>query len=842
MTEQEDKGTNKMRYKKFTVKKSENPYTQKDEVVYKKFRGASGNINPNNEKITYIGYKGASGNFSLTMSTRKAQSLQTANFLNQRGFIPSCSVHNSLNQAEKEEFMNICKIPKSYDDSQSNQIYQAMQDYSKDKSKIKNEEFKEEKTKIEINEPTVLMSKDKSNDREFSEKSRDDRGRFIQRYMSEDINLYIKLFMKFGRYMAIAEELKRLGIKTPDPEWIAELIKRHFQENYEEKIWEKEYDNFIKKYSRPAVIFTEKENQFIWGLFYDQIKNMNFNVETILGNENVEKNIRSQLYLTLTDKRKELIKLYGNIINYILDWDRKLSFTEISLELKKEFDYTEKHLIKIINTIANFFARTKNFDIKSRFYDITFSDEEEAFFKRENLDINKLNSKWEWVSSRPDLASKYYKEIIYQQLNRIPSEAELLELGYRGFLGALKKIGKSIEDLREDAQISGSAGYRIKQEPYKYEIVAFLKQLYQTEPWKIQDYGNISKREEQVINSILDKILNNILTIHSNTFTGENYRFYPNSELFLKQIIKAVPLILSNDEQYNHITTYKQIYHIVYNAFGTTNVNFSNYLKLFLGNKNQLIAFQQRLTLLPEKPFISSNPTVAPINRLKELKIPERFPKLFSYLVQIKEKGIPNYVMLSSRFQPRVSQFKISGYKESSIRLKIVNSLKINGHIQEISYGDIIKKNGVDPYIFELINNCQISKYVFSDLEKGGFPSHNAVAERLLDIYKISLGIEIPFWKSLGLGLYLLGHVDLLQIWDGILSIIDYKPEKSFFRFLPQVCIYGRLVKEMFLIKDVWCVLFNRFKGWVFKPEILLNELRSLLIKYGIKRTWERYI
>ncbi len=122
MTEQEDKDKEEIRYKKFSVKKSEKPDTQNDEITYKKFKGASGNVNRNNEEITYKRFQGGSGNISPTTLTRTTQNSQPANVLNPRGFIGSCSAPNSLSQAEKNEIMNICKMTKFYDDSQYSEI------------------------------------------------------------------------------------------------------------------------------------------------------------------------------------------------------------------------------------------------------------------------------------------------------------------------------------------------------------------------------------------------------------------------------------------------------------------------------------------------------------------------------------------------------------------------------------------------------------------------------------------------------------------------------------------------------------------------------------------------
>lgn len=73
-------------------------------------------------------------------------------------------------------------------------------------------------------------------------------------------------------------------------------------------------------------------------------------------------------------------------------------------------------------------------------------------------------------------------------------------------------------------------------------------------------------------------------------------------------------------------------------------------------------------------------------------------------------------------------------------------------------------------------------------------------------------------------------------------NVIDYKPEKSFLRFIPQISTYGFLVREIFSLNKVYCISYNQSKAWLYRPEILLADLRDLLINYNIDRPWEKYL
>lgn len=178
MTEQEDKDYEKIRYRRFTVKKSENLDTPNNEITYKKFKGGFGNVNPNNEKITYKGYKGGYGNISSISSTRKTQNSQPVNVLNPRGFIGKCYAPNSISQAEKKKIMNTCKMTNFYDDSQYSEKKKnpAFQQLKKSKpfeaeekieEKIKSKEFKEEEKEEEIKVLTSLVANDNSKAKEM---------------------------------------------------------------------------------------------------------------------------------------------------------------------------------------------------------------------------------------------------------------------------------------------------------------------------------------------------------------------------------------------------------------------------------------------------------------------------------------------------------------------------------------------------------------------------------------------------------------------------------------------------------------------------------------------------
>ena len=99
---------------------------------------------------------------------------------------------------------------------------------------------------------------------------------------------------------------------------------------------------------------------------------------------------------------------------------------------------------------------------------------------------------------------------------------------------------------------------------------------------------------------------------------------------------------------------------------------------------------------------------------------------------------------------------------------------------------------------------------------------------------------------------YLTGHIDLLFLLDNTLIVADYKPSlltkqsgklvKKFFHSLPQICLYGLLLKDLFDINDIKCITFNQHKAWVYDPAQILKEIRKVCDVYNIDAPWNDYV
>lgn len=206
----------------------------------------------------------------------------------------------------------------------------------------------------------------------------------------------------------------------------------------------------------------------------------------------------------------------------------------------------------------------------------------------------------------------------------------------------------------------------------------------------------------------------------------------------------------------------------------------------------------------------------------------KEFKRLGSYLNKIYEGSIPNH-LFNTKNITRVSQFKIRGLKNAfltSFSKKLIRAGKIK----------------------KFDSNTKLPKYVqkvYESYDKNQFnmkPGHDPILKNILIKDKDSIAIEIPIWKYSN-NKYITGHIDLIQIEDNIIKIVDYKPEGNFLFSIPQVAMYGFLIKKLLNLSQLKCLSFNRKEAWEYDPNILLCDIKQYLISQRIKeRSWENYL
>ena len=159
----------------------------------------------------------------------------------------------------------------------------------------------------------------------------------------------------------------------------------------------------------------------------------------------------------------------------------------------------------------------------------------------------------------------------------------------------------------------------------------------------------------------------------------------------------------------------------------------------------------------------------------------EELNRLKTHFKRVAEGRIPNR-LFNSRDLPRVSQFKIRGIKPAFIRSFSKNLVR-SGAIKHLD-----PNSKLPVYAQRVFKNYRESGF-------GGDPGHEPILKNILIKDKDSIAIEVPIWKKEE-NKTITGHIDLIQIENGVVKVIDYKPEGKFLLSLPQVAMYGFLFKS----------------------------------------------
>lgn len=206
----------------------------------------------------------------------------------------------------------------------------------------------------------------------------------------------------------------------------------------------------------------------------------------------------------------------------------------------------------------------------------------------------------------------------------------------------------------------------------------------------------------------------------------------------------------------------------------------------------------------------------------------EEFRTLGTYFKKVYHGSIPND-LFNLRNLPRVSQFKIRGLKPAfmaSFSKSLIREGKIKLHDSD---------SKLPRFVNDVYDSYKIN-------EIGKKPGHEPILKNILIRDQNAVAIEVPIWKKIENN-YITGHIDLIQIEDGIIKVIDYKPEGNFLLSLPQVATYGLFIKSIFNLHKIKCISFNRKKAWEYDPHILLTDVKNYLISQRIyDRNWESFL
>ncbi len=249
-----------------------------------------------------------------------------------------------------------------------------------------------------------------------------------------------------------------------------------------------------------------------------------------------------------------------------------------------------------------------------------------------------------------------------------------------------------------------------------------------------------------------------------------------------------------------------------------------------------------------------------PHPKVERLGLSTQFPNLIRHLRKVViDKGFPDYILENLHKYPRISSFKgkLAWIRPIERKTEFVEQLIRRNRIKFVSLSN--RRNAYNNQLLKLVSNLiklsQDKHYDNKDFYSShGSAGHEYVLPFILEHISYSSGIEIPVWICKNT--YLTGHIDLIVILHDIIIVADYKPDEnpfpqthqtvnSFLNSIPQVASYGLILKELFNIKKLLCVTFNKSGSWIYEPEILLEEIDYFIVQNKIKdiedRPWKDF-
>lgn len=588
-----------------------------------------------------------------------------------------------------------------------------------------------------------------------------------RKYDFSDFKLWETLYKKLGTFEGVVEELKGINVQQiPSAIWVKEGIEKLYLSKYGNG-YKEIFSNFVKKYSKATRYFTIPDKRWIYGKIFDLLIEKH-SIEEISNWKFIEEKIFKKLYINPTNNRYDRVIFYIYIIDLILR--NTMAKAQIITYIKKKFNVDRTTVSNHFADIGIYLFKNKNYNILN-FYYSDISDYELIFYKNNNIDYRKLISdRFYWMHINPSLIYTFYNEVILPLFNRIPSVEELKDFGFRGYTKNLYKIGIDITQIRKNIGLDAKlGGNRIPREPYSADIVYYLKKRFYQKPWNIKNYMKISDNENIEIEKILNEVLDYIKAKHSNDLKACDYRFFPNSESFLKRIIKIVPLILSS--KFHYITTFTELNYLSDPISKYVSGDFIKFIKLFYSKKIP-IPFQKRIHY---SKIISGNIIrVKHLEILRKLDIHLKFPSLFKFFKNYFDKGIPPEVFKNADIQPRISHFKIKGLSQKE-RIVIEEKLKRHNLIIEVlpKYSQKYSQNKFLSYCCNLISYTSTKFYKKKDLSSRFAPYHQPLLDNIFFNDTNTLAVEFPIWYPIDRDLYLTGHPDLTQFFDNFLIVTE---------------------------------------------------------------------
>ena len=156
----------------------------------------------------------------------------------------------------------------------------------------------------------------------------------------------------------------------------------------------------------------------------------NYELPNDLKPENEPEDINDMDKLKVEDEGDVKSTLNINKTEKFYNQNVRETLNNYKIKLDEDFQLDQRYnddRISKVNPIVLFINKNKRFTMN-----------EINFLQKNNIKIENLKTRYDWVKNE-NIASKFYREVIYSQFKRIPTTRELHKIGYTGFMAAVKK-------------------------------------------------------------------------------------------------------------------------------------------------------------------------------------------------------------------------------------------------------------------------------------------------------------------------------------------------------------------------------------------------------------------
>lgn len=470
-------------------------------------------------------------------------------------------------------------------------------------------------------------------------------------------------------------------------------------------------------------------------------------------------------------------------------------------EISNEFDCCSAHVGRILKNEMEDYQENK------QDYHKHIKEEERIFLKKHGIDIDSLESRWNWIKENVKLVKRYYRDVVFKYYGRIPAPSEI-DNEFGGFRNVVKsQLNQTIKELQNE---SGHGKYFNREEILEYfSNKRSLESLLIKNLSLVLNFG-IPDISSEVFHSgayLKPQLIAFELSKNKKKYSGFKERKILGINKFLQNLPEGDEL---EDE-----------FSILMRKRKETAIDiFSRYRKL----RKAYRGYYRR-----KRSSNTFDNTIFDWNRDNYNKLGMR---LNSEIESILKANISNEFPFNaiSKHNPRSSKFSIRGSYRAQIK-----STELEEHIDLLHREKKIIINS--PIGLRLVNHAKelekISKNKKIFRRQDGLIMHGPLQSYILQNEKSAIAKELFVWKELKnykKASHLTGHIDLL-LADNKFYCCDYKPKGNFFKTLPQVCAYGLILIEMLKLdpKLVRCVSFNNNEAWEYNPLILLDDISRIV-------------